>query len=87
MIQLYKDEFVEEVPFSGPIPVAKFIYSQACMMGFHNYLCAVCREKSAIWNMNNGTLHPCMDCEARGYHLVKINNFWGWILRKIGVSE
>lgn len=37
----------------------------------HNFPCPVCRQRPAILTSPDGFFHPCYQCEAKGFHLVK----------------
>lgn len=50
----------------------------------HNYVCAVCKENSAVQDCSVGILQPCWNCQfEKGYFLVKFNWF-SKLLFKIG---
>lgn len=66
-----------EVSESTPIQKATFVYKNIGPSMEHNYLCAVCRENSAIIELWNGILQPCRTCQKLGYRLLKLN----WIDR------
>lgn len=50
----------------------------------HNYLCAVCLNRSAVYHANFDVLLPCWECQKTGFHLVVAPRFVIWILRKFG---
>lgn len=65
-----------EETYEWPVPKTPFKY---CMIGpgmSHNYLCAVCKEESAVNEGWTGHLQPCWKCQ-KDYRLVKLN----WFLR------
>lgn len=64
---------MREVPFNEFISKAEFVFSREFMMMNHNYLCAVCREKSAVIVTSSGILQPCWDCQQLGYIVIKRN--------------
>lgn len=47
----------------------------------HNYPCPTCRERHAVLNLNDGIMHPCWDCQAKGWTLYKAR-VWPWQKRK-----
>lgn len=60
-----------------PVPKTPFKY---CIHGpamSHNYLCAVCKDNSAVNDGNTGHLQPCWECQDKGYELIKHN----WLTR------
>ncbi len=67
------------------IEKAVFVYANVGPgIMIHNYLCAVCREESAVINCNSGILFPCWKCQGEGYTLTKpgiISRFIDWIYR------
>lgn len=68
---------VREVPFGTKIEKAEFVFSREFMITDHNYLCAVCREESAVLDNSCGILQPCWECQKKGYVVVKIN----WLVK------
>jgi len=53
--------------------VAQWVYkSVGPGIGFHNYLCAVCKERHAVWDMSRGVLEPCHQCEKIGWRLQRL---------------
>lgn len=64
---------------------AEFIYCNVGPAILHNYMCAVCKEKSAVQNCNTGFLMPCWDCQMRGYRIVKFKpgSFLYWLYKRI----
>lgn len=48
-----------------------FIYRVIGPVIEHNYLCAVCREESAVIDASCGILQPCWSCQ-RNYKLKKL---------------
>lgn len=64
---------------------AKYKYIDHGICIDHNYLCAICREKSAVLEMWSGILQPCWDCQKH-YKIFKINwltkFFMYWISTK-----
>lgn len=74
---------VQEVPWGTKIEKAPYIFAREFMMQEHNYLCAVCREESAVIDCDAGILQPCWTCQKNGYVLVKLNWFV-ILLDKIG---
>jgi len=71
---------MKKVPFYVEIEKCEFIYASEFMVGKHNYLCACCKEFSAVWDMTTGLLQPCRKCE-KFYRLVKISSFRRFIER------
>lgn len=68
---------MRELPFGSEIEKAEFVYLLEFMAAKHNYLCAVCREKSAILDLNSGILQPCWGCQGE-YTLIKKRRK-GWL--------
>jgi ribosomal protein L37AE/L43A len=62
---------MKEVSWEIPIEKAEFIFKREFMLMEHNYLCAVCKELSAVQNTSTGILEPCWECQKRGYALIK----------------
>jgi ribosomal protein L37AE/L43A len=62
---------MKEVDWSEPIEKAEFVFKRMAMLMEHNYLCAVCKENSAVQNVSDGILQPCWDCQNKGYILCK----------------
>ncbi len=54
---------MKEVPWAQDIPKAEFTFAREFMAMKHNYLCAVCKERSAVQETNTGILQPCWDCQ------------------------
>lgn len=52
-----------EVSWDTPIEKAEFVYKTEFMAMEHNYLCAVCKEKSGVQECHTGILQPCWDCQ------------------------
>lgn len=77
---------MKEVPFGTKIEKAEFIFSREFMIMEHNYLCAVCKENSAVQETHTGVLQPCWDCQKRGFQIVKINGLVK-LLDKIGLIK
>jgi hypothetical protein len=72
---------VREASEDELIEKAEFVYRCRFMGMEHNYLCAVCREDSAIINCNTGILQPCSVCqERRHYRVIRLN----WFDRLLG---
>lgn len=69
---------IREAEPSEKIEKAVFIYRNVFMAMEHNYLCAVCREESAVINCNTGVLQPCWVCQGKGWELKQSN---GWFKR------
>jgi hypothetical protein len=42
----------------------------------HNYLCAVCWKKSAVFDANTWIMQPCWDCQKKGYKVKKLFKWW-----------
>ena len=54
----------------------EFIFSRHFMGMSHNYVCAVCKDESAVQDCDTGLLQPCWKCQTeKGYVLIKINRF------------
>ena len=70
---------MKEVPWNTKIEKAEFTFAREAMMMKHNYLCGVCKEKSAVQDCTTGILQPCWDCQ-KNYLVVKLN----WIDRLLG---
>ena len=62
---------MREVQEGVPIEKAEFIFCHEHMGINHNYLCAVCREGSAVLDCSVGILNPCWKCQEKGYVLVR----------------
>lgn len=45
------------------------------LAGEHNYLCAVCHELPAVYQINDGILQPCWKCQRKGYEIIKRKKF------------
>lgn len=60
---------IQEAGPSEKIEKAVFIYRNVFMAMEHNYLCAVCREESAVIDCNTGVLQPCWSCQRNGWGL------------------
>lgn len=54
---------MREVEFGSPIEKAEFVYSCGFMSMQHNYLCACCKESSAVQETSTGILQPCWTCQ------------------------
>lgn len=55
---------------------SEFVFSRHFMGMSHNYVCAVCKENSAVQDCSSGILQPCWDCQTKkGYVLVRLNKF------------
>jgi len=55
---------VKEVTWDTPIEKAEFVFKREFMIMDHNYLCAVCKTKSAVQDTSTGILHPCWECQS-----------------------
>ena len=64
-----------EVSAGTEIKKADFIYKKIFTSMEHNYLCALCKEESAVQECHTGILQPCWKCMKRGYRIVKLNWF------------
>lgn len=63
---------------------AEFKYSVFGMgMCSHNYKCAVCLDRSAVFDINKSVLLPCWTCQKKGYQLVKLN----WLTKILSGKE
>lgn len=53
------------------------------MLAIHDYSCPVCRETSAILDLNTGLMQPCLECQEKGYKLVKFadRKWWQFFVR------
>lgn len=73
---------MKEVAWNEPIEKAEFVFKREFMLMEHNYLCACCKEKSAVQDTNKGVLLPCWDCQKQGYKLYKFEkgSFIGWLV-------
>lgn len=74
---------IREVPFGTKIEKAEFVFSREFMITEHNYLCAVCREESAVLDNSLGLLQPCWGCMEKGYFVFKTGKF-ATFLHKLG---
>lgn len=54
---------MREVDYNEEIPKVEFVFARMFMDMKHNYLCAVCKEKSAVQDTHTGILQPCWDCQ------------------------
>lgn len=74
---------MKEVSWDTPIEKAEFIFSREAMFMSHNYLCAVCKEKSAVQDVGSGILEPCWDCQKDGYNIYKFEkgSLIGWFVK------
>jgi hypothetical protein len=57
-----------------PVKKTPFRYCIAGPAMSHNYLCAVCKENSAVNEGWSGHLQPCWKCQ-KSYKLIKLNWF------------
>lgn len=64
---------------------AKFEYLDLGICVEHNYLCAVCKENSAVLNMDGYILQPCWDCQKKDYKLLKLNWLGKFLIKYLGV--
>lgn len=64
---------IREVFKREDVGIAEYVFYRDFMAQNHNYLCAVCRERSAVIETWHGILQPCWDCQRRGYKLIKFN--------------
>lgn len=53
---------MKEVSWGTPIEKAEFVFKREFMIMEHNYLCAICKENSAVQDINSGILQPCWVC-------------------------
>ena len=72
---------MKEVSWITPIEKAEFIFKREVMIMEHNYLCAVCKEKSGVMEIHIGILQPCWDCQKK-WRLKKVNFIDRWFRRK-----
>jgi len=72
VIEVFDDRVIEPAPY---------IFRRSFMAQEHNYLCAVCRLKSAVINCDSGVLNPCWECQG-SFRMVKLNWFTKWFLSK-----
>lgn len=72
---------MKEVTWNTPIEKAEFIFKREFMIMEHNYLCAVCKEKSAVQDTNTGILQPCWGCQKK-FTRIKPRSFWDRINRE-----
>ena len=63
---------MKEVSWDTPIEKAEYIFKREFMMQEHNYLCAVCKDKSAIIETWHGILQPCYDCQ-KTWKVLRLN--------------
>jgi ribosomal protein L37AE/L43A len=70
---------MKEVDWDTPIQKAEFIFKREFMIMEHNYLCAVCKEKSGVQETNTGILQPCWECQNK-YKVVKLT----WVDKLLG---
>jgi len=56
---------MREVDWNTPIEKAEFVFKREFMLMEHNYLCACCKEKSAVQECHTGILQPCWDCQKK----------------------
>lgn len=47
------------------------------MIANHNYPCPLCKG-SAVYVIPTGIFQPCLDCQKKGYKIVKVNNKRSW---------
>lgn len=71
---------MKEVKWNEPIEKAEFVFKREFMMMEHNYLCAVCKEKSAVQDTHTGILQPCWECQ-RNYSKIKKRSLWDRFMR------
>tara|TARA_R110000868_G_scaffold62962_1_gene189926 strand:- start:2249 stop:2485 length:237 start_codon:yes stop_codon:yes gene_type:complete len=76
---------MREVTWVTPIEKAEFVFKREFMMMEHNYLCSVCKEKSAVQDASSGILQPCWDCQAKGFYLHKIKPWKKAVMNFIGI--
>ena len=62
---------MKEVTWDTTIEKAEFVFKREFMIMEHNYLCGVCKEKSAVQQTHTGILQPCWDCQKQGYVVAK----------------
>lgn len=74
---------MKEVEWDEPIEKAEFIFKREAMFMEHNYLCAVCKTKSAVQNTSTGILEPCWYCQENGYNIYKFEkgSLIGWFVK------
>lgn len=65
---------MKEVGPGTNIEKAEFVFRRFFMGMDHNYLCACCKEKSAVQEIHTGVLQPCWDCQ-KTYKIIKLNWF------------
>lgn len=68
-----------EVNQKTKIKKVNFVYKTIGPTMEHNYLCAVCKDKSAVQNLSTGVLQPCIRCQKK-YRIVSIT----WIEKLFG---
>lgn len=78
---------IREANYDEKIELAEFVYAHIGMGIIHNYSCAVCREKSAVLDCSSGILQPCWSCQKNQYFILKVNPFYQWILKRLGVMK
>jgi hypothetical protein len=66
---------MKQVPFGTNIEKSEFVYSIGFMCMEHNYLCAICKENSAVQDTHLGILQPCWICQKYFTKLRKKNWF------------
>lgn len=72
---------MKEVIWGTPIEKAEFIFSREFMIMSHNYLCAVCKEASAVQDTHTGVLQPCWRCQDN-FSTIKKKSFIGRLLSR-----
>lgn len=74
---------MKEVSWDTEIEKAEFIFAREFMAMKHNYLCAVCKDKSAVQDTHSGVLQPCWDCQ-KSWKLEKVRETpLAWIVRAL----
>jgi len=76
---------MKEVFNSEKIEKAEYVYRRIGLLQEHNYLCACCKEFSAIANCNSGVLSPCRMCQL-DYNIIKKTYLVKWLIR-LGVID
>ena len=71
---------IKEATCLAEIGTAEFVFLFIGPVAYHNYLCAVCRDRKAVLVCNTGVLEPCWECKDDGYSLVKLTWFDRYVL-------
>lgn len=49
------------------------------LVATHNYPCPVCRQRHAIYQLNDGIMQPCPKCQESGWRVRKPWSLLSWL--------